>query len=335
MTKNDFLKLFHSCKDARLKERYHALYLGSDYAWDEVAGILGRSPKQIRKWVKRYNKYGLEGLKSKKQKGKEAKLSSGQKSDIRELVMHNPRDKGCLFSNWSTKNLKSVILEKFNRIVSQETVRRVLHALGFAWKKPEHRFVLSDRKEREKFRRKVSGAMADRKSNEVILFEDECTVRQHPTLRNAWIPRGMRKFIGTFGNHAKKNVFGFVNILTGNVVNNIREKLTSEDFIASLGDMRKRYKGRKVKLFIDRARSHTSKKTREYIEENSKWLTVDYLPVQSPEMNPVEILWQHMRKIVTHNHLFPKIQQLVNALGDFFSNLTKKEVLSICGGTYL
>ena len=335
MTKDDFLKLYHSCKDARLKERYHALYLGFDYAWDEIAGILGRSPKQVRKWVKRYNKFGIEGLKSKKQKGNGSKLSSGQKAELRELVLQNPREKGHPFSNWNTKNLKAVILECFGVIVSQETVRRILHALGFVWKRPERRFVLSSREEKEKFRKKVKRAILDRKPNEAILFEDECTVRQHPTLKNTWIPKGVRKFIGTFGNHAKRNVFGFVNILTGNSVSNITKRLTSEDFIASLEVMRKRYKGRKVKLFIDKAACHTSDKTRKFIEENSGWLTVEYLPTQSPELNPVELLWQHMRKIVTHNHLFSKIQQIIDALLGFFSNLTKKEVLSICGGTYL
>lgn len=335
LTKQDFLKLFHSCKDARLKERYHGLFLGFSYAWDEVASILGRSPKQVRKWVRKYNKHGLEGLKSKKQKGNDPKLSAGQKAELKELVEQSPRDKGYPFSNWNAKSLKAVIQDLFRISVSQETVRRTLHSLGFVWKKPEHRFVLSNKGEKEKFRKKVERAIQRRKPNEVILFEDEVTARQHPTLTNTWILRGMRKFIGTFGNHAKRNAFGFVNILTGSFVSRITEGLKSVDFIAGLDEVKRKFRGKKVKLFIDKARCHTSGITTEYIEKNKSWLTVEFIPTQSPELSPVEILWQYMRKIVTHNHLFSTVQEIADALISFFSNLTKKEVLSICGGTYL
>lgn len=77
LTKSDFEKLYKSCKDARLKERYHAMLLGFDYDWEEVAQILYRTPKQIRKWVKKYNKHGLEGLRAEKQTGDASKIISG------------------------------------------------------------------------------------------------------------------------------------------------------------------------------------------------------------------------------------------------------------------
>lgn len=338
LTKFDFEELYKSCKDARLAQRYHAIFLGFDYEWEEVARILGRSYKQIRKWVRRYNKHGIEGLKSEKQKGNDPKLSAEQKAGIKEIVIKDPRDSGYNFSNWNTKNLICVIKEKFSKVVSQETVRRVLHAIGFVWKRPEHKFVLSSKEEKEKFKELVKETIENKKDDEVILFEDECTARQHPTLKNTWILKGTRKFIGTFGNHAKKHVFGFVNILTGNPIIRVADSLGADDFIASLDDIKKSYRGKRVKLFMDKARIHkakTSKKTKEYLEANSDWLTVEYIPTQSPELNPVEQLWQEMRKVVTHNHLFSTVKEIGEALVSFFSGLTKKEVLSICGGIYL
>ena len=136
LTKQDFLKLYRKCKDKRLAERYHALLLGFNHTWEEVAEILYRSPKQVRKWVKKYNNHGLEGLKSRKQKGNDPMLSSGQKAELKKIVSNNPRDSGHEFSNWTTKNLREVVSERFRKTISQETVRRVLHGLGFVWKKP-------------------------------------------------------------------------------------------------------------------------------------------------------------------------------------------------------
>lgn len=324
------MELYRNCKDKRLAERYHALLLGFDYKWEEVARILFRSTKQIRKWVKAYNRNGIEGLKSRKQNGNPPKLSSEQKSEVKEIVSSSPRDKGYCFSSWNTKNLKQIIRDRFGIIVSQETVRRLLHAFGFVWKKPEYKFVLSNEAEKEKFLEQVEEAIKNKKDNEVILFEDECTARQHPTIKNTWIPKGVRKFIGTFGNHAKRNVFGFVNILTGHVINRITDSLKSVEFIESLEEVKRRYRGKKIKLFTDKSPGHTSGKTQKYLADNESWLEVVYLPTQSPELNPVEELWQVMRKIVTHNHLFSTLGELTDALVNFFSGLTKKEVLSIC-----
>lgn len=335
LTKDDFLKLYKSCKDARLKERYHALLLGFDYEWEEIANILHRTPKQIRKWVKRYNKYGLEGLESDKQKGNDPKLSAQQKAELKEIISNDPRDIGYNFSNWNTKNLKEIIKAMFCVLVSQETIRRALRSLGFVWKKPEHKFVLSNKEEKEKFKKVVKETIDNKKDDEVILFEDECTARQHPTLKNMWIIKGMRKFIPTFGNHSKKEMFGFVNILTGNTITRITNSQNSDEFIAGLCEVKTMYSRKKVKLFIDRAPWHKSGKVNKYLDKNKDWLEVIYIPVQCPELNPVEQLWQEMRKIVTHNHLFSTIKELSEALFNFFSSLTKKEVLSICGGIYL
>src|SRR3989338_10412537 len=92
---------------------YHALLLGFDHAWEDVAQILYRSPKQVRKWVRKYNKHGLEGLKSRKQKGNDPKLSPEQKGGLKELVQQRTRDEGYPFSNWNAKSLKAAIRDLF------------------------------------------------------------------------------------------------------------------------------------------------------------------------------------------------------------------------------
>jgi transposase len=261
-TKQDFERLYKSCKNARLKERYHAMFLSYDYEWKEVAKILGRSYEQVLLWVKAYNKHGIGGLVSKKQKGNQPKLTPAQKDELNIFVTNEPRALGYDFSNWNTKILKVVIKDKFGIEMSQESVRRNLRKLGFVWKKPEHRFVLSDKQEQANFTRLLRKTVKERGCNEVILFEDECTLKQHPTLKNTWILKGMRKFIGTFGNHAKRNVFGFVNVLNGKLFAKVTDSLNSNDFIACLECIKRIYKGMFVKLNVDNGPCHTSKKTK-------------------------------------------------------------------------
>ena len=43
-----------------------------------------------------------------------------------------------------------------------------------------------------------------------------------------------------------------------------------------------------------------------------------YLPTYSPWLNPIEMLWRHFRREVTHCELFVSIKALVEASLDFF-----------------
>ena len=58
-----------------------------------------------------------------------------------------------------------------------------------------------------------------------------------------------------------------------------------------------------------------------------------YLPTYSPWLNPIEMLWRHFRREVTHCELFPTIKALVTAAYDFFEryNRCPGQILSIIG----
>jgi transposase len=58
-----------------------------------------------------------------------------------------------------------------------------------------------------------------------------------------------------------------------------------------------------------------------------------YLPTYSPWLNPIEMLWRHFRREVTHCELFETVKELLNASRDFFDhhNQMPERVLSIIG----
>ena len=58
-----------------------------------------------------------------------------------------------------------------------------------------------------------------------------------------------------------------------------------------------------------------------------------YLPTYSPWLNPVEMLWRHFRREVTHCQLFQTVKALLAAARDFFDRFNQKPnaVLSIIG----
>jgi putative transposase len=58
-----------------------------------------------------------------------------------------------------------------------------------------------------------------------------------------------------------------------------------------------------------------------------------YLPTYSPWLNPIEMLWRHFRREVTHCELFTSVKQLIDASYAFFKrfNQTPDKTLSIIG----
>ncbi len=66
---------------------------------------------------------------------------------------------------------------------------------------------------------------------------------------------------------------------------------------------------------------------------NSSRSSLLYLPTYSPWLNPIEILWRHFRREVTHCELFEKVKALLLAARDFFDRDSQcpDKVLSAIG----
>ena len=62
-------------------------------------------------------------------------------------------------------------------------------------------------------------------------------------------------------------------------------------------------------------------------------LVLMYLPTYSPWLNPIEMLWRHFRREVTHCELFETVKFLLQASKDFFDRYDQapEQVLSIIG----
>lgn len=333
-TRDDFLKLYKKCKDRRLAERYQAMYLSFKYSWGEIAEIVGRDYQTVLEWARLYNQHGLEGLKLGKPPGRPSSLSKGQLAEIKATVQQSPRALGLSFSNWSLKSVAKWVKDRFGAVFSKEGIRKVLGRLGFVCIKPSYVFVLADIKAQKGFIRKLKRRI---KQGKTILFEDESIAQQHPTLCRMWALRGTRPQIPTLGNHAKRKIFGAVNPFTGNSICKIAKKLSADEFIAFMSTIKAHYQGHKIVLCVDNFPTHKAGKVKDYLKDNSGWLELLYLPAYSPQFNPIEQLWKHMKYTVTHNTFYYKIEELGATLVEFFANLKniKSTVKSICSVDYL
>lgn len=93
--------------------------------------------------------------------------------------------------------------------------------------------------------------------------------------------------------------------------------------------------GPKIGLVVDNHIIHRSKRTMVCLEKYADCLEIAALPTYALKLNVIEMLWKHLRRKVTHKHLFETISKLVEAINDFLKSLNERraEVLPVIGCT--
>ncbi|MFX1296978.1 MAG: transposase [Promethearchaeota archaeon] len=72
---------------------------------------------------------------------------------------------------------------------------------------------------------------------DVLLFEDECSVKYSPTLTRCWALKRNQPEIFTFGGRQKQNLIGILNPLKGKVFRQFIETLKAPQFQEFLEDV--------------------------------------------------------------------------------------------------
>jgi len=129
--KKDIKKLYEILKkgEEHIKKRVHAIILSGihKYRVSEISKIVNLHPNHLRKWIKRYNKEGLDIILNSPRTGKKKQITENIKNKIIEIAKIPPRKLGLLFSNWTLHKLKKYLEEnKIIEKISHETIRKIL-----------------------------------------------------------------------------------------------------------------------------------------------------------------------------------------------------------------
>ncbi len=136
----------------------------------------------------------------------------------------------------------------------------------------------------------------------VLLFGDEPEALTHPYLAHVWARRGADLRIPAPGQAAKVAMLGVLDWAARELVVQTSRTKRSTDFIALLEQIDTQYgltpdqAKKPVVLVLDNGPIHTSKATRAALAERAPWLTVEWLPKYTPELNDIEELWRDLKQ---------------------------------------
>jgi transposase len=97
----------------------------------KAARIGGVGLQTIRDWVVRFNARGPEGLIDGKAPGNACKLNNSQRQALAEMVESGPTPAIHGVVRWRLKDLAMWVWEEFRLSVSETTLSRELHSLGY------------------------------------------------------------------------------------------------------------------------------------------------------------------------------------------------------------
>jgi transposase len=263
-----------------------------------IAKILGLDRSTVYGWLARYRRGGWDGLKARPLAGRPPKLSGKMMQWVYETVTRkNPLQLNFAFALWTRDMVAKLIKNKFGIKLSVASVGRLLAQLGITCQKPLHRAQERDealvRRWLEKDYPQIRATA--RKVGADIYFGDAAHIRSDHHAGRTWGKKGETPIVETTG---ARHAMSLISAITsrGHMRFMIVGKggVNADVFIEFLKRLIAGAK-RVIFLIVDRGPAHVAKKTKAFVESLNGSLRLFYLPPYSPDRNPDELVWKHLK----------------------------------------
>jgi transposase len=294
----------------------------------EVANAYGTDRSTIHRWLRRFATNGENGLERKPVSGRPRKITGFDSDALVDIVLAPATEFGYETDFWTTRRLIQVIGSRFGVSISKQTVMRRLHEAGLSYQKPEREYFQMSEEERAEWRRvevpKIRRAV--RKYKAILYFQDEANISLTALLGKTWAVRGCTPKQRVTGKRGSVSAMSAI-ASQGQLIFRLHDKrIASDEVIDFLGQMLRHHPKRHLVVAMDQAPPHVSKKTMGYIE-NHRRLHVFHLPKYSPDWNPDEKVWNHLKHQELKGHQAKTTAELKTLTGNKLKAMSENKSL--------
>jgi len=132
-------ELCRHSKDGRLRQRSHIILLAAAQGMmaPQIGSIVRLNEESVRRWLKRYEAEGIEGLKDDPRPGVAPTVTADYRAQL-VAVRRRPRSLDQPFSLWTCQRLADYLANETGIRVSDESVRRYLALEGIVLSRRQH-----------------------------------------------------------------------------------------------------------------------------------------------------------------------------------------------------
>ena len=294
-----------------------------------VARVFGISRMTIYNWLALYRRGGWHALAAKKRGGRPPKLDAKAIRWVYDTVtMKNPLQLKFPFALWTCGMLVDLIKRQFGISLSRSSVSRLLKQLGLSPQRPLRRAYQQNPEAVEQWLNEDFPHIR-KEAQEVgatIYFADEAGVRSDYHSGTTWGIRGQTPVVSGTGARFGLNVISVVNRQGKLRFMVFNGRLNGDLFIQFL---RRLLYGASHPIFliVDGHPAHRSATVREFVASTEGKLRLFYLPTYSPELNPDEQVWNHLKNHTIGKQCINSLKQLTKAVYSHLRSMQRKPAL--------
>jgi transposase len=282
----------------------------------EIAKHVGVSVHTVHKVVSLYNKYGVKAVETGGKGGRRNEYLTIEEE--RELLqpLFERAEKGEIAT---TAQIKRIFEERAGNEVDESTIYRLLERHGWRKVVPRPFHPKADKEEQRRFVQDfsllVKKAIESRDPEDerpvLKMAQDEARFGRINVLRRSWAPKPLRPLVPR--QIVREYVYAYAAIAPeeGKMTSLILPSVNTSMMRIFLEHVSQTFSAYFIVMQVDQAGWHSTKDL--IIPENIRLI---FQPASSPELNPVEHLWDEIREKAFHNRLFSSLDAVMTRLCD-------------------
>lgn len=306
-------------EDHGIARRANALLLlDAGKSCAQISEFLYLDDDTIRTWFKLYNRDGWEALTQDDWQGGKSRLTYDQETSLTAWLDGR-------FSH-STGEVRAWVAATFGVSYSHSGCLKLLHRLGFEYRKPKAVPHVADEGNQAEFIAFYENLMTSLPADEAVYFADAVHPEHQTKPAFGWVKKGSKPAVKTTAGRGRVNIHGalcletfdapFVEPLTvdGDSAVKLLAKIEANNPAKSA-----------IHVIWDNAAYRRCERVRKWLSRPQCRIHLIQLPAYCPHLNPIERLWAVMHAHVTHNRFYPKQKQFAEAIVAFFRETIPKK----------
>lgn len=302
-------------RDKRLADRIKAvLYVHYGLSYPDIVKLLLLDETTIRRYVKSFKHQGLDGLLEFHYSGGKSKLTKLQELELKNHLAENEH------IYLTAKEVVLYVKSTYQISYSVIGITKLLHRLGFVYKKPKLVPAKADLAKQQQFLDEYLALKGTLEQDDQIYFLDATHPTHNTRASYGWILKGKDKLIKSNTGRDRINLNGALNAKTHEVVLREDARINSTSTINLLVQLQNKHPEGRIYLICDNARYYYSRQVQNYLRYHPR-LIPKFLPPYSPNLNLIERLWRMFHQKILYNHYYDTFPSFKSACLNFFDNI--------------
>ncbi len=314
------LKLAHKqTRDKRLADRIKAiLMLHFGFTYDQIRQALLLDEVTIRRYLKQFKQKGINGLLEYRYTGGKSHLTLIQEQEVKGYFKDQTPQ--------TAKGAVAYIQKTYGIVYSVIGVTKLMHRLGFVYKKPKLIPGKLDQEKQEEFIKQYAVTKEQLGTIDKLYFLDATHPTHNTRASYGWILKGKQndKYVKSNSGRKRLNLNGALNFNDKTAIVLEEETIDAGATTRLLDAIAEKQKHGKAYVILDNAKQHHARIVRRWLLHHPRFHLI-FLPPYSPNLNIIERLWRFYHQKITNSRYFETFKEFKTETLTFFENLKQYE----------